>query len=1128
MTHPSSYSKERRFGHGTSAWLYDRAGTALVISLAFIVLATICVLAFFSMATYDMRVESSRSHHAAADLLVASAGTYITEQFLREITDPLNSSSKEVEDVIIYTAIEGSKMAPQRLLTPKIEFDDASFLNLIRQSVAGADPNASPHRSDQASRDGRTVTASRWNAPVLLSGGFTDNEQLPCWIYVNRGTGVTSAPSQDVLGRFSYNVYDVGGLLNANAAGYPEGVDDGQVYRLKTTQAGADLTRLDAAVTASILTELRDFRNFEGATPDEYVSDALGSAMDGFLSVRSRSVDGARMFRHNYFTGRQDLLRYARAKNTSLQKVVPYLTHFSRSVNAPASVPVNPAGSNQDYAGAADDATSANRNLPNVRFPRDATVTRYNDDGVAETYQVRAGESFIQHRFSLRKLAAWLPAAGPDKAIPETVIQAALGLKWNAIEERWDYVGSTGDTPQSTIKTLAEIAAEQTSREPNFFELLKAGILSGSLGGASVLDNFLKYLGNDTTKEVHRNKDLQILRIGASMIDCADADNYPTVLALTYAGIAMEVAGIEDLPYLYSIAMVGLREQDTVGGINRLLSGDIVWIPNFYNPHQPSTSPGQAGPDAVRMEVATGILTQAEYNGGGAKYKQPMTKDLSALGHIEILRDDSGTQKGFAHLRDLPKPLRSSDPNDPQRLDKLAYFTHPDTGTHTLNIDAAHADVKGLLLFSWEKEYTYSGTGSDKKIPGAHNWYLIRNFNDSYCYVVRVQNLNFVMRFKTPKGTWKTYATIGGNEALPISGIDGMKTDGVTSPAQGIRCGRHFFEAEDSHDLNHAYHIFPYDPRSSRFSPVLARYWDNETLPPLNHPWGNNAGHSQLPPGVLPEAGKGETLVKDSFGSLPSNFADPDGVFRPADGFLEPSQSNPYRQTDNGKLVATHPSRPVILQRPFQSVGELGYVFRDTPWKSISFFDESSGDGALLELFSALHEPAITAGRVNLNSLQHLVKEALLSKSGQAVYSGSGLYNPAELPATTVTNMAKAFSIGEPAFAYNSGQPTIGMPRSLAELPLFMSSAPMKAIGQDPIKWRREAVVRALADVSQTRTWNLLIDVVAQSGRFPNTSTSSTNPRDFIVEGEQRCWISIAIDRPTARIIARQTESVSE
>jgi hypothetical protein len=61
--------------------------------------------------------------------------------------------------------------------------------------------------------------------------------------------------------------------------------------------------------------------------------------------------------------------------------------------------------------------------------------------------------------------------------------------------------------------------------------------------------------------------------------------------------------------------------------------------------------------------------------------------------------------------------------------------------------------------------------------------------------------------------------------------------------------------------------------------------------------------------------------------------------------------------------------------------------------------------------------------------------------------------------------------------------------------------------------------VASLADVGTVRTWNFLIDVVAQSGSVVNGQ--------FIPQGEARVWECLAIDRFTARIVARSSESIN-
>jgi hypothetical protein len=75
------------------------------------------------------------------------------------------------------------------------------------------------------------------------------------------------------------------------------------------------------------------------------------------------------------------------------------------------------------------------------------------------------------------------------------------------------------------------------------------------------------------------------------------------------------------------------------------------------------------------------------------------------------------------------------------------------------------------------------------------------------------------------------------------------------------------------------------------------------------------------------------------------------------------------------------------------------------------------------------------------------------------------------------------------------------------------------------IKTQREAPIRALADVANTRTWNLLIDVIAQTGQFVHGASKLDQ---FVVTGERRYWLHVAIDRFTGMIIDEQLEPVYE
>ena len=74
----------------------------------------------------------------------------------------------------------------------------------------------------------------------------------------------------------------------------------------------------------------------------------------------------------------------------------------------------------------------------------------------------------------------------------------------------------------------------------------------------------------------------------------------------------------------------------------------------------------------------------------------------------------------------------------------------------------------------------------------------------------------------------------------------------------------------------------------------------------------------------------------------------------------------------------------------------------------------------------------------------------------------------------------------------------------------------------------KNTIARALAEVGQTRTWNLMIDVIAQTGQYPPGTPDLTDPSKFIVQGEKRYWLHIALDRDNGTVLGTQLEQVAE
>ncbi|XHR30590.1 MAG: hypothetical protein ACFUZC_08505 [Chthoniobacteraceae bacterium] len=1079
------------------------AGMTLVIALAIIALLSIVVMAFFSQVTSNRLVEASRAKRAETDVLARSAGDYVEGLFLREIADPANSKLNTTNATTIYTPLARANILPARTLAPAISTTNSDFYNLLRQSVPASDTNASSDNTATPAKNGRVVNATRWNMPALLSGsGFTITDQLPYWIYIT-GSGVTNAASSETIGHFSYNVYDIGGLLNANVAGYPGTLSASQIAQLKSTVAGADMTQLPGIKQAAV-NALISFRNPGATDAASYLKNNAAARSSGFLpDVTTSATTPSVTSSNSYFTSRQDLLRYARTQNTAFANAMPYLTHFSRSLSAPAWGPVNPPGSTTDYASKADTATSTNRNLPNVRFSSDGLILHYYDDGTSHSYPVTKGQPLLQYRFSLTKLA-WLTYKGPSADLAtsdslynaggtDTAIQACFGLKWNTNQDRWDYYGSTGSTLVTSIETLDTVTSE--NREPNFFEVIKAGVLDNSIG----LTSQATTLAAAGQQALDAAKDLQILRIGANIIDCSDSDNYPTIISLNVGGTQIEIAGVEDLPYFHSLWMTGLQRWNASN--TQVTDCDIIWFPTLINPHRPSLSTATASPDSVTVDIANGTLTHVFDNNNNFAQNN-MTKGLAGAPSITIPKTTanlSGAQLAFEDFRNGPQAMRNT--SAANRLGNLVSYA------------TADGDKQGFLIFSYENTSDYTGAWPASNPTGT----LVHN---PPTLQAQFTGLMLRLQYPAPSGRMKTYATLSGNEALPTTtGL--LATNGYVMFTSAFN----FASPANVTSLTGGSRAVLWDPRTNRLGPGLSIYCAIANLPALS---GNNdriglgspfndsnaTDKTNYPTftALWPQGGKTRDLTTTI--KTPgwfTNLPDSDGLYRPADGWLG-NAANPYRQTSSGALSTTDASRPILLQRPYQSVAELGYVFRDIPWKTLSFFDETSGDGALLDLFSVADEPAVTAGRVNLNTRQSTIRQALFSQAAQEPDGSSPL------------GVAAGLATACDSYTFASGAATATLPWNVAQLCNFMSSAQLSSAipaATTPLKSHREAVVRAVADTAQTRTWNLFIDIVAQCGH------GSTGP-SFVVEGEQRYWISVAIDRYTGKIVDKQLEPVNE
>lgn len=335
---------------------------------------------------------------------------------------------------------------------------------------------------------------------------------------------------------------------------------------------------------------------------------------------------------------------------------------------------------------------------------------------------------------------------------------------------------------------------------------------------------------------------------------------------------------------------------------------------------------------------------------------------------------------------------------------------------------------------------------------------------------------------------------------------------------------------------------------------------------------GDN-GSRGLRPGLLSQNGTTTTnsgtvtsTGTEIAGTATQFYTDADGVVRRAmAGFASaltglPTATGNTISGGTATRIAQSSSRPIILNRPFRAVSELSYTFSGTPWKNVSFFTPESGDAALLDVFcvNETDDPrGLVAGKVNLNTRQVPVLQAILAGAYQDEWNAGGT----TLTTANAGSLAAALVARTTGTTVNGQAPPSGSAQPLGNLSELVgkwvasqttnvsgAAAPNNVDGSasysgfigdsnvstilganNVIQRYRESAIRSLASAGQTRVWNLMIDVVAQTGRYPQSASSAANPlAAFVVEGEQRYWVHVAIDRLTGQVIDKQIEVVKE
>jgi hypothetical protein len=235
-----------------------------------------------------------------------------------------------------------------------------------------------------------------------------------------------------------------------------------------------------------------------------------------------------------------------------------------------------------------------------------------------------------------------------------------------------------------------------------------------------------------------------------------------------------------------------------------------------------------------------------------------------------------------------------------------------------------------------------------------------------------------------------------------------------------------------------------------------------------------------------------------------------------------PNGNNPHRPQN----APTPAPSTYVMSHPFSNVGEFGYGM-DTSTAgppTLDFSPPHYSHAPVLDFFS--YNPVSSAypraGIVNLYTKNEPVLAAILARTlktdtaansnppspviSATPYAGS----EAQTAAHRIVQETQNVLAGNTAYG-----PVTQTDLTRAIAARLAAAAAQRTSGN--LTEQEQAIARALAEVGQTRTWNLFIDVIAQTGRYAPDATDITQANKFIVEGEKRYWLHIALGRDPVR-----------
>ncbi len=253
----------------------EEAGAALVITLACIVILTARILVFLARSLLETQVSVASGDQTAAALFARGAVDSVIGELKQEITAgsvaTFPPGSSDIRDPnCIFLPSTNQAMVPYRM-------DPGAPANVIKRSASGVpfysgsfysaswpaallggqpfDHEFGCDRTRHFPGPMESTAAHAPQSPTSTSLTPPSTFIPPDWIYQTRLAGPvgtwssTLIPSTTagglnssyVVGRYAYVVYDEGGLLDVNAAGYPSSVTSAMVrHKISEAWRGPD------------------------------------------------------------------------------------------------------------------------------------------------------------------------------------------------------------------------------------------------------------------------------------------------------------------------------------------------------------------------------------------------------------------------------------------------------------------------------------------------------------------------------------------------------------------------------------------------------------------------------------------------------------------------------------------------------------------------------------------------------------------------------------------------------------------------------------------------------------------------------------------------------------------------